>query len=166
MEISDLCIGDILLIKGHKKISKLISKYTDSSYSHVCCYVGNKKIIEASIGGVQVNHINKYVNYTIIRYNNPNRSTYKLNKAVKWMKSQQGKGYDYLGLVGILFSTILKKDRNILDGKNRYWCSELIADGYIQANMDLDVCKSTYKVSPADLYNNKNFKLIAEDITF
>ena len=149
--LNNLVTGDVILVKGTHIISKIISFITKSPYTHTACYISNDVIIEACFGGVQINPIDKYSKKEYDVYRHPTATTKKLNKAVSWMNQQIGKGYDYLGLGGIFISLLKKIDYNNYDTPNRYWCSELVADGYLKAKIPLQVNPKTWKVSPNDL---------------
>lgn len=148
--IDDLVVGDIILVPGHNIVSRIIKSVTHSKYSHAACYIGNNQIIESAKGGVQISSINKYPGWIAIRhkYATPKQ----LKQAVAWMKSKEGAGYDYFGLLGIGMSMLFSAKGNVWDNKKRYWCSELVADGYLMANINIDVSAKTWKVSPQQFY--------------
>jgi len=155
--------GDIILVKGNSIISKMISSFTKSEITHVACATGlDDMIIESDIGGVQYQLLNdKYQNidYLVYRYNGNNKIP---DKAVDFMESKLNKGYDYLGLFGIAAYLLHIKKKNNWDNKNKYWCSELVADGYLFAGADLPVNKDTWKVSPGDFLKFEDFKKVYE----
>jgi len=53
VEIGDLLLGDILLYEGTGLLSRKISEYDKTDYSHSAIYVGNNEVIEAVTGGIQ-----------------------------------------------------------------------------------------------------------------
>ncbi len=149
--LNDLLVGDVLLVKGHNVLSKIISFATKSPYTHAACYMGRDLVVESTFGGVQVNSIYDYSKKEYDVFRHPTAKPEELNDAVTWMCQQVGKGYDYLGLGGIGISIIKKIDHNNFDKPNRYWCSELVADGYLKYKILLNVNQKTWKVSPGDL---------------
>jgi uncharacterized protein YycO len=151
MQTNKLYLGDIILTepKSFNLVGKIIQEVTGSKYSHAAMYIGNDNIIEAIAKGVVINNINKYKKYDVFRAEQA--TPYQRYYAVEYAKSNLFKKYDFLGILGILKSTIAKKEVNKWDVKERLWCSELIADSYIHAGVDIGICDNTYLVSPGDL---------------
>ena len=162
--LEDLVIGDILLVRGQNWVSRAIHRFTDSQYSHACCYIGNELLVESAVGGVQINHLSKYPEYTVVRHIDPDKKL--LQRAVDIMIMNVGKKYDYSGLIGIALKILFNKKRNWFDRKDRYWCSELVADAYLQSGLVLDVCENTYDTSPADLKRDMFTNIIYKDWKF
>ena len=151
----EMKVGDVINVKGKSPISLLIRLFTQSKYSHTACYVGDSQCIESSWGGVQLRNIDDYKNYDIFRHKSATKE--QLEISTQWMISQIGSKYDYLGLLGIAKSIILKDKDNELDDKNRYWCSELVADGYHKSFITTDMCLFTCMTSPEDFAKSKWF---------
>lgn len=155
--------GDILMIKAggsrwNKLIGKVISLFTKSDYVHCAMYIGNKEIIEAGWKGVKILPCNTYGGENIVlRHVHANVYNKRLNEAVSWAKKQVGKKYDYLGLLGIAMAIINKGRTNPFDNKNRYWCSELVSDAYLNARLHISADSKTFKVSPGDLSRMPQF---------
>lgn len=106
--------------------------------------------MESDWDGVKVRqYADKYDACTIFRHKNAKPSEVRV--ATEWAVSQVGSGYDYLGLLGVGLAIIGKKKDNGLDASDRYWCSELVADAYAKAGLDVCADKASYRVSPADL---------------
>lgn len=148
--------GDIINISGKGFFSWIVKIFTGSRFSHTACYVGEENIIESIASGVQLSHISKYkdVDWVILRHKKG--SAKQKSQAVEWMITQLGAKYDYGGIFGIGLHILGFRDRNSWDDNTRYWCSELVSDGYINSGMELDVNEDTFKVSPGDLYNDSN----------
>ena len=102
--------------------------------------------------------INQFPSYHIYRHTN--FSKLQMNNVVKWLISQLGKGYDFLGLVGIGLAILKIKPKNDLDNKYRYWCSELVADAFHYAKIPINVPKETHYVSPQQLADLPNIKRV------
>ena len=154
-------LGDVINVKGKGPISRIISAFTHSPYTHTACYVGEGNIVESTWGGVKVSSIDKYKNHDIFRNYYANER--QCIDATTWMLNQVGAGYDYRGLVGIALSLIKGRRRNKLDNKNKYWCSELVADGYILADIKNDFNPNTWLTTPADFAKSKCFRRIKDD---
>lgn len=155
--------GDLILVEGKSVISKIISLFTKSKFTHIALHTGLEgMLIESDFGGVQYNFIDekyKNYNYSVYRYKDGLKAIYALNYA----ESKLGKGYDYSGLVGIALEIVGLSNKNYLDDKNKYWCSELVADSYLNAGVNLPVNKNTSKVSPADFAKMSLFKKVYEN---
>lgn len=147
--------GDILNFYGRKDlVSRIISLFTNSNYTHTACYLGDGHIIESDWGGVGIRELPSNNEYDAFRHKYADKKD--LDMAVIWMESQIGAKYDYLGIFGIALNTFGIKGRDTFDDSTRYWCSELIADGYLNMDIDLDIEKHTWLVSPGDLAKDKN----------
>lgn len=159
-------VGDLLLVPSDGKlITKIISFVTRSKWVHIACYVGNDKIIEANWGGVKEIPLYTYQNLQTKILRHRTASPYRISEAVKFMQWQLGQKYDYFGIIGIAWNMITLGRKNFLDNRNRYWCSELIADGYNFAGIKTDIDKMSYRVSPADFDRNENFMEVNTDGT-
>lgn len=162
---SKLRTGDVILFRGTTWISKTIGHITRSPYSHAACYVGDGYVIESDWKGVEFSKLDlKYdkVSYDIYRHRTANRE--QLEEAVTWMGKQVGKGYDYKGLAGILLALVGKKKINYLDSQSRFWCSELVLDGYHVAKIYTGFDINTYTTSPGDIAESLAFKKIDKRI--
>jgi uncharacterized protein YycO len=153
--------GDVLLFKGTSWISKTIGHITRSPYSHAACYVGDGYIIESDWRGVEFSKLTLKYNHTSYDiYRHRSADSQALNEAVTWMGKQVGKGYDYKGLVGILLAMVGKKKINYTDVQERFWCSELVLDGYHHAGIYTGFDINTYTVSPGDIAESLAFQRI------
>ena len=153
-----LKIGDVLNYKDNTGwLGKVIKFITRSKYAHSACYIGNNFMIESNWGGVRIIPIQGKVgrDYDVFRHSEA--SAYKLRNAIIFMEDQIGAQYDYLGVLGVGINTLLYRKRNYLDDKDKYWCSELVADGYINAKIDTDFNFNTILVSPGDIARSKYF---------
>lgn len=157
--------GDVILVKGNGLISWAIKKFTNSPYSHAACFYGDGHFIESDWGGVKLAYMSKYENtdYDIYRCTEANKQ--QLWLASEWMLSQAGSKYDYLGILGIAKQILFNQETNIWDNKDRYWCSELVADGYIKAGIPLEAEKDTRRISPGDLARSQIMVQINEPAT-
>lgn len=144
-----MIVGDVMLMRGKGILSWLIRYFSKGNYSHCACYIGHGLCVESSFWGVQVNQTTKHEEYDV--YYRPDATPEQLQDAVGWMLNRVGAGYDFMGFFGIFRSIVLRKKSNPWDDKSRYWCSELLADGYINAGINIEVEHDTWKVSPQGL---------------
>jgi len=149
-------VGDAILFKGKGILGKLISFATRSEYTHCGCYIGEGNIVESDWGGVQVENIEGRNDFDVF---SPIKASYRQRRdAVKWMLDQKGKGYDYQGLIGIGLSLLRGCKRNKFDHKDKYWCSELVADGYIKVGIKCGIHHHTWTTAPKEFSNPKYFQ--------
>lgn len=141
--------GDLLLTKGDSRLGFLIKWFTKSKYSHVAIHIENGTCIESHWGGVQLKHISQLDPHDVYRHSKHTKA--QMNMAIEWMISQLDKGYDFFGVIGIGLALLGIRRGNPFDDKNRYWCSELIADGFHKADIPIDIPLGTLFVSPQDL---------------
>lgn len=152
--------GDVVLVSKSNPLSLAIRACTGSKYSHSCLYLGKGKVIDAAFGGVKVRDLKHYTahhGYAILR---PWASPAEIDYAIAFARLKIGAGYDYLGLVGIGWEMFTKEQENPWDNKDKYWCSELIADAYLTAGLKLEGIKDdlrTWRVSPEDLRRSDSF---------
>lgn len=158
-----LKVGDIILVKGKSWISKTIQFATDSEYSHSACYIGHGMIVESDWQGVQIHILNRkyrYHSYSVFRHKTAKED--QLINAVYWMLDQDGKGYDYYGLMGIGYSLITRNKKNCWDDKDKFWCQELIMDGYMREQIPVMSDPHSWLSAPADTSRDVNFKKVLE----
>ncbi len=153
-------IGDIINTKGKGVIGRIISAFIKSPYTHTLCYIGEGQCVESYWGGVQLKHFRDVTKREFDIFRHKTATETQLLSATRWMLTQIGHGYDYKGLIGIGLAIIGKKKINKLDEKDRYWCSELVADGYNKVGIKCDFNPNTWLTSPADFVRNKYFRRI------
>ena len=156
--------GDIIMVKGESPISWLVKTFTNSPYSHCAMYIGDYdgevQLIESKYGGVKLVGLSKYDNVKYDIYRHKTATLDQLDTTCLWLGSQLGSGYDYMGVIGIGLKLLGLTKHNELDEKDRYWCSELLADGMLFSEIKLDIKKDTHLVSPGDLANNNNLVMV------
>lgn len=148
--------GDTLMIRTKGLNGWLIRKATGSHYTHCGVYYGDNKIIEAQFGGVQLSSLDKYQGLTIHSFRHQDADPEMMEQVVTWMGTQLGKGYDYMGVLGIGLHMLGMNRNNMMDDKSKYWCSEFIADAYLKFGLSLDVDPKTWLVSPGQLAKDRN----------
>jgi hypothetical protein len=145
----EIHIGDVLLVEGSSKISRIIQLLTKSSWSHAAFYVGDRlktsdqehMLIEAEAGsGVTAVPLSKYKDYNIRLCRPFGISEKDLDKVVEAVTQNLGKHYDHENLVDLallLLPSFLNpfKKRTIqacLGGCSKYKviCSGMIAKAF------------------------------------
>ncbi len=158
-----LTAGDVIVIEGKTPlVSGGIKLITNSQWSHSSMCIGDNYTIESDWGGVQINHIRKFNRYNYCVYRHKQATVSDIEEAIEWSKKQIGKRYDFWGMFGIVFSKLRPIKDNKLDDKNLYWCSELIADAYRIAGLEVCDGKETWEISPADFARSEDFSKIYE----
>lgn len=163
---SDDCLqrGDVILVSKRAPLSLIVRWATNSRWSHSALYLGNGEVVDAAFGGVKVRPASTYLRHPHAILRADKFESYQVEDAVRKALSFRGEGYDYLGLVGIGYSLFLKKQENPWDAKSKRWCSELVADAYISAGLDLSDLndRDTWLVSPQDLQDAERFRTVYE----
>lgn len=160
MNTDNLKPGDIINIRKNSLTSFLIRLFSKSYYSHSACYVGGDLIIEADEKGVHLSYIDKYDCDEIAIFRNKWATKKQLDNAASWMCQQIGSKYDFLGVFGLVLNIFGVSKGNSLDNKKRYWCSELVADGYINAEILTCEDEKTYNILPDDFTDPEYFEEI------
>ena len=128
--------------------SRLIQWWTRSKFNHVALVYNPYKclIIESRFGeGVSINPIDKHVK--------PNDEIYiyyiflpknKYNQIMNFLVQRIGAKYDWTGILGFIF----KMD---IEDRYKFFCSELIYDAFLAANIHLLNADSGFKIDPQTL---------------
>jgi uncharacterized protein YycO len=154
--LADIRIGAALFTGGYTPTSWAIRKYLGFKYSHVAMYIGKGNIIEADVGGVQINPMSNYVD-NCLYYGEvivPKLPEMELSHAVVMVMGRLGDKYDYKLATGNVLSRLFHQSRKklgIYDARNAWMCSELMAYGYSEAGVSLKGLHPN-QVTPKDLY--------------
>jgi len=169
--------GDVILTSGTNigiKIGNFLRGRLDAlKWTHAALSLGNDQIVEAVETGIRITSLHKQyteknIPYTILRCKTLNDS--QLAEVAKYCKKRSSQPYDkkalnYFVLNG-LFPTLLgpllslpivEKNLNVRDS---YFCSELIAEGFITQNFFV-LKTDPWKIMPADFLNKKLFNIIS-----
>lgn len=160
-----LRLGDIILVRGAAKHSKVIAEITNGHFSHAMIALENGVFLEAiTDSGVQrtsslrVSFQDKS-NVAVLRYNFPNQEiesqvlTYISANSAKY----QGQKYN---IIGAIQSTQAK---DMSQSSKGYFCSHLIASIYADAGFPL-LNKSAHKITPNELLESVFLNNITEEI--
>jgi uncharacterized protein YycO len=157
INIDHIQVGATLFVGGYTPTSWAIRKWQGYKYSHVAMYIGNGKIVEADVGGVQVNSVCQYID-SMFYYGEvvvPRRlSESALAHAVVVVLGRVKDGYDYPLMLGNVISRLWHRSRKKLglyDIRNAWLCSELLAYGYQEAGLSLGSLTPN-QVTPKNLY--------------
>jgi hypothetical protein len=178
--LSALKPGDIIVSTTSDKISSSIRLVTQAEVSHAILYIGNNSVIEAVEDGVTITPIEQALNKSklAVAFRHPDVDSSKAKIITDFSFTQLGKKYNILGLLrhprfGILAETcntysgakknacrvwegLIKLATEIIIGNNAFvnndsfFCSQLVADSYKKASIDLFAISSE-KTSPGDI---------------
>lgn len=165
-------VGDVVFFKENNSlISKIIAKVTASQYTHVGLIVSE----DLMTGEVTVIESNRFVKTSLKRLNLDSKihSLYTIeeksdevnDKIVQFAMNKVGTEYDYLQVVGIFISLILKGKRcGIFDDTNKMICSELIDIAYLKAGVKRKNMENFGNVTPQELLKYYPFIKIEREV--
>jgi hypothetical protein len=164
--ISNLRMGDIVLVRGAKLHSKLIAKMTNGRFSHALIVLENGLLLEAITGsGVQTTSMIRILfkdkaNFVVLRCSFPDEQTKTncLTYISRNYASYQGHEYSLLGAR----KSIDTSEGDYTDGG--YFCSHLIAAIYADAGFPL-FDKPPHKINPNELLESKFLQDISAQVT-
>ncbi|MBF0236843.1 MAG: hypothetical protein HQM12_03995 [SAR324 cluster bacterium] len=155
--------GDVILVRGNMRISRVIQTLTHSSYSHAALYMGQGELIEAEPEGVLLSSIDKYLAMDV-RICRPvllsDQGVQIVLEHARHMLREQPQ-YDVKNIESLLFKYVYKKFRPdvkaYIGGTTRfekyYICSGLIAHGFHKAG---------YPIVPSLRFRKKRSHTIPE----
>lgn len=150
--------GDILLFKGQGPLSSIIKWKTNSSYSHagIVAWWGDRlMVLEACGGGVRATPISYNLksykgDIDYLRTKEPLEPEAR-KKMVRFAQSQLGKKYDVLRLIEFFIRLLkndeLEREENV-KVPSTYFCSEYVAETYVEGGCDLSLERSAQYTSP------------------
>jgi hypothetical protein len=159
---SNLRVGDIILVRGAAKHSKIIANLTNGHFSHAMIALENDVFLEAITGsGVQTTSslrvsFKDKANVVVLRCMFPNKltETNSLEYITKYFAEYQGRNYSYKGAIASV------KETGDDHTKGGYFCSHLVAAIYKDAGFPL-LNKPVYKITPNELLNSE----VVEEVT-
>ncbi|MDW1764928.1 hypothetical protein R7E79_21570 [Vibrio sp. Vb2135] len=159
---TNLRIGDIILVRGAAKHSKIIAKMTHGHFSHAMIALENDILLEAITGsGVQTTSMLRVsfsdkANVVVLRclFPNAQTETNSLSYITKNFADYQGRKYSYKGAAGAI------KESGGDNTNGGYFCSHLVAAIYSDAGYPL-LKKPAYKITPNELLSSD----VLEDVT-
>jgi uncharacterized protein YycO len=147
-------LGDYGVVKTGGFFGKLIRLGTMSRWNHTFIYIGGNKIVEANPRGVAVSDVSEY---PVIGWNQHEGLTEEQRQKIySYAMTTVGKPYNFLVIISIALRILgLKifansKLLHSLSKHDGYICSELVAETYAQAGLNL-FDKPADNVTPGDL---------------
>jgi len=131
--------ADIIVSKGSMIDSYLIRQYENGEYSHVCLYITNKKIVEATYpffeedkrDGVMISPIEKYQNRSLMVLRCLDLNSFQKALIMRWAVDRTGEKFSHKKMLAMLLPFMQNRKE---DG---WFCSELICFAYKMAGINL-----------------------------
>jgi uncharacterized protein YycO len=145
----------IAAFKGKSIISRIIKVFNWSEYSHIAWIDEDFSGVEAWHRGGVSNFATPSQNHTpgtpVDLFTVPGETPQQTEMIRAFLLAQVGKKYDYAGVIGFL----LRSHR--LQRKNKWFCSELVAEAYAQAGLPL-LNMPSYMIYPGMLAASPRLK--------
>lgn len=126
--------GTILLVKEDRKslMDNAVKDASGGNFAHVAISYGDGNIYEMLVGkGITDEHATKYLNkrYTVLIAEPLFLDSDGKKSIIKYLHELYARKikYDYRGIIGQLF-----KVPDLINNKERMYCSELVADVYLK----------------------------------
>ena len=156
--------GDVFVVHGKHLISRIIRIVTDSHWNHATMYIGKGKYIEANNEGVEIKSLEEYKdkNFEIYRHTRTSRKQQK--KIVDHAKKEVGKVYDLFQIIQLFFYFLfgIRGNAREIGTKNKYICSELVAESYNVAGLPIYKDYHATQISPGDFQQSEYFRLCVQ----
>ena len=156
--------GDVFVVHGRHLISRMIRIVTDSHWNHATMYSGKGKYIQADNHGVETKSIEDYGGKDIEIYRHKSITNQQGKKIVHAAMQKIGKKYDFYHLVQLFWYFLfgIRGNARRIGSKNKYICSELVADAYVQAGLKVYKNYNPTQISPADFPESDQFRLCVQ----
>lgn len=156
--------GDIFVVHGRYLLSRIIRIVLDSHWNHATLYLGNGEFIEANNKGVEIKSIDSYASKDIELYRHVSATKKQREKITAYARTKVGKHYDYFQIIQLFFYFIfgIRGNARSIGSKNRYICSELVAESYAATGLKCYKNYSPTQISPADFTQSDQFKLCVQ----
>ena len=146
----------VLGYRGKSLISKLIRWQTRSQYSHVSVEIDGQNYEAWHIGGVVRRSWNEgHTSGTQVDVLRP-VNTVNVVRMRHFLEQQIGKGYDYKGVLRFLS----RRDERL---DNRWFCSELVAQAFIEGMCVLQNMRPSY-LTPRDICMSPQLTVVGRRI--
>ncbi len=157
-------VGDVILVEGNRRFSRLVMKVTNSVWSHSAMYVGRGMIVEADENGVALNPLARYEHFNIRLCRPVGISGRRLHRVAESVKSNVGKSYDTTNLIKLLQAYLFdnkEHDRYLgHPGRQQEICSGIIASVFEKEGFQVRDGYDPSQVVPRDFDLSPNFRII------
>lgn len=145
-------VGDVVFVRGHTLLAKIIRLFDKGRFSHVCIAYSNDTVLETDFNKkVSINKFN-YKDYEIVKLNLTEKQKEKLKIAVK---HYLGDSYDYSQILYYVLRGIFGlHDSRWFNTPNEFICSELVY------KVLTDIGYMNYDEKYKDITPNELYKLL------
>ena len=156
--------GDVFVVHGRHLISRIIRIVTDSPWNHATMYLGKGKYIEANNKGVEIKSVEEYKDKTFEIYRHAKISKKQQQTIIEHAHSEVGKGYDVLQLLQLFLYFLfgVRGNAREIGTRNKYICSELVAESYARAGLSVYKNYHATQMSPGDFPQSEYFRLCVQ----
>jgi hypothetical protein len=160
-------IGNVLFFKKTNSfISRIISSMTNGEYTHVgliidyseetniATIIESDKFVNTRIAKIQISEL-----HTV--YEVDDMTELIRENVVKFAIKSIGEKYDYLQIIGLFVSLLLKRNRYaFFNAKNKMICSELIDMAYLKAGVKRKNSLNIGYITPQELLDVYELKVV------
>lgn len=115
--------GDIIFVKGHGIIERLIEFFDKGRFSHVVIAVSDKDVLEAQYGTKSRVIPFYFESYEIVDLC---LSELQRNRVKELSKELIGHKYDFIQVISYLIKDTFDRKFKVINNPNNYICSELV----------------------------------------
>jgi hypothetical protein len=153
-----LTAGDVILERGNDNGSRIVAAATGGHFSHAMMSVGGTDVIEAMPGGSRVLSVARVLvsdpdDWKLLRV--PSNQANLAKQAAAYGRNLCFKRYDTEGAVR---SPWMPRKTIVADA---LFCSQLIAEAYLRAGIEVLPGKSSTTITPNDLGRSKIFEVVS-----
>ena len=179
MDFSRIKIGDVVLTTGQgyesvpiKMCNVLNGKCKALQWTHVGISLGQLQLVEAIRSGTRIcdfkkEYYDKGIRFLILRHKEMSHS--RREKAALYCKDREGDAYDYRalsyfvlhGLFPVALGSLLSLPaaEEFFNVKNCYFCSELVAEGFLSQGVVI-ADRKPWQTMPVDFLDLKLFDIV------
>lgn len=161
-------IGDVVFFKKNESsfVSRMVAKITDSEFTHVGIIIGYDKVNNVAT----IIESNRFVDTRValleldkdlhVVYTTGDKTQQQIDMMMKLSYETIGVKYDYLQIVGLFLSLLLKRRKYAwFNSGNKLICSELIDIVYYKSGVKRNGVHNLGNITPKELLEVYDFKI-------
>lgn len=162
--------GYLLVVHNKSLKCKIVQKITKSYFDHIGIFEDAETIIEANLTGVKRTSFKEIqdkakknkLEYRIYRIKDITEEQTEI--VLNFIEQQVGKKYDLIQLlsIGIMYLLHIARRRPAFDIKQRWICSELIAEGVYEAGLKFSDRFTTDSITPSEIAESPIVELVTQ----
>ena len=161
----------MFFLKTDTFMSKLISRITNSEYSHVGIIVGYNEETQVATVIESDRFVETRVNSIVLSddlhvvFSVGDMTDETRDNVVEYAFRSVGKKYDYFQIIGLFFSLLFKRNRfAYFNSANKLICSELIDMAYLSSGVTRRHSKNIGNITPQELLELYDFTMIKKGV--